>query len=45
VEKNCKSDQKNIEHIPCNEAAEKLKPRQKTETGPLQNPTVIFVDF
>jgi len=28
-----------------NEAAEKLKPRQKSETGLLQNPTMIFVDF
>jgi endonuclease V-like protein UPF0215 family len=40
-----KSD-KHIEHIPCNEAAEKLKARQRirNSASTKSNPTVIFVD-
>ena len=40
-----KSD-KHIDHIPCNEAAEKLKAQQRirNSASTKSNPTVIFVD-
>ena len=46
AKKNISKSDKHIEHIPCNEAAEKLKARQRirNSASTKSNPTVIFVD-